>query len=48
MAALRGKPLASDALQSLRESFSQLLGQPLPQVLEHTLIKARRKPGQLG
>jgi putative ATPase len=42
MAALRGKPLASDALQSLREAFSQLRGQPLPQALEHTLIKARR------
>ena len=48
MAALRGKPLASDVLQSLREAFSQLLGQSLPQALEHTLIKARRKPGQLG
>jgi len=42
MAALRGKPLASDAVQSLREAFSRLLGQPLPQALEHTLVRARR------
>ena len=42
MAALRGKPLASDAVQSLREAFSRLLGQPLPQTLEHTLVRARR------
>jgi hypothetical protein len=42
VAALRGKPLASDAVQSLREAFSRLLGQPLPQALEHTLVRARR------
>ena len=42
MAALRGKPLAIDAVQRLREAFSRLLGQPLPQALEHTLLTARR------
>jgi len=42
MASLRGKNLTSDALQSLQEAFNHLLGQPLPQALEHTLIKARR------
>jgi putative ATPase len=42
MAALRGKPLAIKAVQSLREAFSRLQGQPLPQALEHTLIKPRR------
>ncbi|WP_094561089.1 AAA family ATPase [Synechococcus sp. 8F6] len=40
LAALRGTPLAADAVQILREGFSRYLGQQLPQSVEHTLLIA--------